>query len=114
MGDPRSISELLRDAESLTAAVVALTGAYPALTIDSLLAAERAEILELGWAPSPAHRDCGHLVTIAALLAPVGRAHGNLPVVEAFHRLAQTGHARARAVTEALGEMGAVGDPPRP
>ena len=102
MGDSRSISDLLRDADSLAAAVVALTGAYPGLTIDSLLAAERVELLELGWTPSPVRRDCAHLVTIAALLAPVGRAHGNLPVVEAFHRLAQTGHARARAVTEAL------------
>ena len=88
MGDSRSISDLLRDADSLAAAVVALTGAYPGLTIDSLLAAERVELLELGWTPSPVRRDCAHLVTIAALLAPVGRAHGNLPVVEAFHRLA--------------------------
>ena len=56
MGDSRSISDLLRDADSLAAAVVALTGAYPGLTIDSLLAAERVELLELGWTPSPVRR----------------------------------------------------------
>jgi hypothetical protein len=87
----KPLSELLNSPATLSSAVVALLDTYPDITIGNLLAAETAEFFELGWEPTPAHRDCAYLVAILEILRPVGRMHGDLPLVQAFRLLAESG-----------------------
>lgn len=100
----RAISELLCAADSLGAAAVALAREYPELSISDLLAAERAEVLELGWDPTAAHRDCAYLVTMVAMLRPMIGEHGDLPLAEAFRILIESGHREAREIADALAD----------
>ena len=99
----KNISALLREADSLGAAAAALTREWPHLTVNSLLAVERAEIVELGWCPSRGHRDCAYIVTMAALLRPICAAHGDdLPIGQALRLLVDSGHRRAGEIAEGL------------
>ena len=102
MEKTKAISTLLRDADSLASAAVALARACPYMTIESLLAVERAEVVELGWAPSSAHRDCSYLVTMAALLRPISRTYGDMPVERALRLFADSAHDRAGEIAEAV------------
>ena len=109
MDHSKNISDLLSSAESLGSAVSNLLDECPDLTIDDLLAAERAEVIELGWGPSPSHRDCSYLVSMAALLRPIGREHGNLPLPQAFGHFAKSGHHLAGEIADAVAGGGEDG-----
>jgi hypothetical protein len=98
----KTISELLSGAETLGEAVMVLASEYPDLTLCSLLAVETAEVVELGWGPTAAHRDCSYLTTLAAILQPVGREHGDIPVIEACRLLMENGHDGADEIASAL------------
>ena len=80
----QSISAILKDAQTLEHAICDLLDGFPALTIGGLLAAERAELLDLSWTPGPSHRDSGYLVEMAHMLRPVMAEHGDLPLREAL------------------------------
>ena len=102
MEHPRSISAVICDACSLGAAIVALIREYPELTIESVIAAESAEILEMGWSPSSRHRDCAYLLSIAELLKPILDDHGNLTLEQAFRRFVESGHQEAGQILAVL------------
>lgn len=102
MEHARNISDLLRDAESLEAAAAALARAFPELTIDGLIAVEKAEVMDLGWSPDAAHRDTTYLVSLAALLKPVARRHGDMPLDRAFLLLEESNRSLAGAIAAAM------------
>ena len=83
-------------------AVAALTREYPDLTVAGVIAAEKAEILEIGWAPSPAHADCAHLLAIAAMVKPLYNAHGDLPLQQAVKLIMESDHRHANDLAAAL------------
>ena len=98
----KNLSSLLCDAESLEAATVALLREYPDLTVGTILAAEHAEIIEIGWSPSSKHRDCAYLVSMAEFLRPIGNKNGDLSITEAFEIFAKSDHAHANEIAKAL------------
>ena len=98
----RSLSDVVGSADSLGAALVALTREFPALTVEDLIAAERTEIVDLGWVPSSRHRDCSHLLTMAEMLRPVAGEHRGLTVANAFKLLVDRGHCQNREIAKAL------------
>jgi len=110
MDQARNISELLREADSLGEAAAALTRVFPKLTIQGLLAAERIEVQELGWAPGAEHRDTSYLLCIAALLQPIAEAYGDLPLQQAFRLLTASDGAFAGAIAAALDAPGCDSD----
>jgi hypothetical protein len=98
----RNISESIRDAETLGAAVVGLLQAFPDLTVEGLFAAERAEVMDLGWEPDRLHRDTSYLISMVGMLAPIARRHGDLPLGQAFRLIAASGHQNAGEIGAAL------------
>lgn len=109
MEDSRTVSELLNEAETLAAAVATLAREFPTLTIDSLLALETAEVVELGWEPSAAHRDCSYLLTLLAMLQPISREHGDLPLTDALRILVDSGHDQSAEIAGVLAELAETG-----
>ena len=112
MGDRKTLSALLHEADSLPDAVVALTLEIPGLTVGSVLAAERAAMVELSWVPSAARPDCRRLMSLAEMLRPLAGEHADLPIDHAFPMLAQTGHAPAVEIATAL-NAASIGLPPQ-
>jgi hypothetical protein len=98
----KTLSALLRDAETLEAATIALLREYPDLSVGTILAAEQAEIIEVGWAPSSRHRDSAYLVSMAEFLRPIGEKHGDILIREAFEIFAKSDHAHANEIARAL------------
>ena len=98
----KNLSQVLCEANSLEAATVALLREYPDLSVGTLLAAERAEIIEIGWSPSSKHRDCAYLVSMAEFLRPIGDKNGDLSVREAFEIFAESEHTHANEIAKAL------------
>lgn len=97
-----SISAVIGDAETLPLAVAALMREYPELTVSGVIAAEKAEILEMGWAPSSQHSDCAYLLAIAAMVKPFYSTHGDLPLHQAMRLFVESELPHAREFAAAL------------
>lgn len=98
----KNISELLGNADSLESAVIALARAYPDMTTGTLVAVETAELVDLGWGPTAAHRDVTYLMAMVAMLRPVCERKGDVPLTEAFRMLADSGQHEAMEIAAAL------------
>lgn len=104
MSHSKNLSELLNEADSLEAAMVALVKEFPDLGLEALFAAERAEVVEIGWSPSSRHRDCSHLVALTEILRPIASQNANLSIVDAFKSLIGTNHPHEKEIAKALKE----------
>ena len=102
MRHERNLSEALSKAGSLPEAMGILLTDYPNLSVELLIAAERAEIVEMGWSPSSRHSDCSHLVSLAALLRPMAERKGDISVTDAFTVLVESGDPQAEEIARIL------------
>ena len=97
-----NLSEALSEASSLADAMKILVNDYSNLSVGLLIAAERAEIVEMGWSPSSHHSDCSHLVSLAALLRPIAEQKGDISVAEAFKVLVESEDPQAEEIARVL------------